>query len=34
LFHPDEFTGDAVIAVATGGNVDAAVFSRALETLT
>ena len=34
LFHPDEFTGDAVIAVATGGNVDAAVFARALETLT
>lgn len=33
LFHPDEFTGDAVIAVATGGNVDAAVFAKALETL-
>ncbi len=33
LFHPEEFEGDAVIAVATGGNVDAAVFARALETL-
>lgn len=33
LFHPDDFTGDAVIAVATGGNVDAAVFAKALETL-
>ena len=33
LFHPDEFSGDAVIAVATGGNVDAAVFAQALETL-
>ena len=33
LFHPDAFTGDAVIAVATGGNVDAAVFAQALETL-
>ena len=33
LFHGDEFTGDAVIAVATGGNVDPAVFARALETL-
>lgn len=33
LFHPDEFSGDAVIAVATGGNVDAAVFAKALETL-
>ena len=33
LFHPDEFTGDAVIAVATGGNVDAPVFAKALETL-
>lgn len=33
LFHPDEFTGDAVIAVATGGNVDAGVFAQALETL-
>jgi threonine dehydratase len=34
LFHPDQFTGDAVIAVATGGNVDATVFAKALETLT
>lgn len=34
LYHPDAFTGDAVIAVATGGNVDADVFSKALETLT
>ncbi len=33
LFHPDAFEGDAVIAVATGGNVDPAVFSKALETL-
>ena len=33
LFHPDEFSGDAVIAVATGGNIDAAVFAQALETL-
>lgn len=33
LFHPDTFTSDAVVAVATGGNVDAAVFAKALETL-
>lgn len=33
LFHRDEFTGDAVIAVATGGNVDPDVFAKALETL-
>ncbi len=33
LFHPEEFTGDAVIAVATGGNVDAPVFAKALDTL-
>lgn len=33
LYHPDEFSGDAVIAVATGGNVDASVFAQALETL-
>ena len=33
LFHPEEFTGDAVIAVATGGNIDAPVFAKALETL-
>ncbi|MEO1638542.1 MAG: threonine/serine dehydratase [Pseudomonadota bacterium] len=33
LFHPNQSDGDAVIAVATGGNVDAAVFAQALETL-
>jgi threonine dehydratase len=33
LFHPDQFSGDAVIAVATGGNIDAPVFAKALETL-
>lgn len=33
LFHPDQFDGDAVIAVITGGNVDPAQFARALETL-
>lgn len=33
LFHPEEFTGDAVVAVATGGNVDAPVFTKALDTL-
>ena len=33
LFHPDQFRGDAVIAVTTGGNVDPAQFARALETL-
>ena len=33
LFHPDEFEGDAVVAVATGGNVDAPIFAKALETL-
>ncbi|SEW29973.1 threonine dehydratase [Cognatiyoonia koreensis] len=31
LFHPAESEGDAVIAVATGGNVDKAVFIKALE---
>ena len=31
LFHGDEIEGDAVIAVATGGNVDPAMFIRALE---
>lgn len=31
LFHGDEIQGDAVIAVATGGNVDPAMFIRALE---
>lgn len=30
LFRPDAFAGDDVIAVASGGNVDAAVFARAL----
>lgn len=30
LFHPDAVTGDAVIAVASGGNVDADVFKMAL----
>lgn len=33
LFYPDQFEGDTVIAVATGGNVDPATFIRALETL-
>ncbi|KJZ20654.1 threonine ammonia-lyase [Loktanella sp. S4079] len=33
LYHPDEFTGDAVVAVATGGNVDPSIFKRALDTL-
>ena len=33
LFHPNASKGDAVIAVATGGNVDRAVFIKALETL-
>ncbi|MFN3663193.1 threonine/serine dehydratase [Yoonia sp.] len=33
LFHPDVSKGDAVIAVATGGNVDPAVFAKALATL-
>lgn len=32
LFQTDAFEGDAVIAVATGGNVDADVFQRALAT--
>jgi len=31
LYYPDAVEGDAVIAVATGGNVDAAMFARALE---
>jgi threonine dehydratase len=30
LFHPDTSEGDAVIAVATGGNVDPATFAKAL----
>ena len=33
LFHADAFAGDAVVAVATGGNVDPAVFKMALELL-
>ncbi len=33
LFHPDAFEGDAIVAVATGGNVDPDVFAKALETL-
>ncbi|RED11794.1 threonine ammonia-lyase [Pontivivens insulae] len=33
LFRADQIEGDAVICVATGGNVDAAVFARALDTL-
>lgn len=32
LFHPDTHSGDAVIVVASGGNVDAALFTQALET--
>ncbi len=30
LFHPDQINGDTVIAFASGGNVDAPVFARAL----
>lgn len=33
LFHPDTIQGDAVIAVGSGGNIDPAMFARALETL-
>lgn len=33
LFRPEALTGDTVIAVATGGNVDAALYARALSTL-
>jgi threonine dehydratase len=33
LFHGDALTGDTVIAVATGGNVDPVMFARALDTL-
>ena len=33
LFHGDQLQGDAVIAVATGGNVDASVFRQALDHL-
>lgn len=32
LFHGDKIEGDTVIVVITGGNVDAAMFTRALET--
>lgn len=33
LFHPDKIEGDTVIAVISGGNVDPAMFTRALATL-
>ena len=33
LFHGDQIEGDAVIATVSGGNVDAAMFQRALATL-
>lgn len=33
LFHADAFSGDAVVAVATGGNVDPEIFMKALDTL-
>lgn len=33
LFHPESQAGDAVIAVASGGNVDGPMFQRALSTL-
>ena len=33
LFYPDQFEGDTVIAVTTGGNVDVPTFRRALKTL-
>lgn len=33
LYYPDAFTQDAVVAVATGGNVDADMFKRALDTI-
>jgi len=33
MFHPEKIDGDAVIAVATGGNVDAPMFCKALDTL-
>ena len=33
LYYPDAFSQDAVVAVATGGNVDADMFKRALETI-
>ena len=31
LFHPDEIEGDTVIAIASGGNVDPAVFQSAMD---
>ena len=33
LFHPQEISGDTVIVVASGGNVDHDVFTRALDTM-
>lgn len=33
LFHADKIEGDSVIAVISGGNVDAPIFKRALETV-
>ena len=33
LFHPEQIEGDAVIAIASGGNVEPATFRRALATL-
>lgn len=33
LFRPRDIVGDAVIVVATGGNVDGALYARALQTL-
>jgi threonine dehydratase len=33
LYHPDTIAGDTVIVVATGGNVDPAMFTRALDTV-
>lgn len=33
LFYPDQFEGDTIIAVTTGGNVDTPTFKRALDTL-
>jgi threonine dehydratase len=33
LFHSEKIEGDSVVAVATGGNVDPALFQRALALL-
>ena len=33
LFHPDQIATETVIVLATGGNVDPAIFARSLETL-